>query len=196
MTKITLRYLSLVAVLAWSVGPAFAQSSGADLKKSDSGPPSGEGQKPQDGVKQEPSSKGPGAGDQTAVLIDGKLAVPGAPPDVDSVPSKYSARNAADDKLSIAAYRLKGLSAEQRSDLYSQLSGQPTAGGSSGDTEISAVVGAQVPSNVVLDGSLKPLPAAAVDKVPELKGIVYATSAGKVVLVDATTRTVVGVVTK
>lgn len=195
MTKMTFPCLSLAAVLVCSVGPAFAQGGGADLKKMDSVPPLGEGLKPQEGARQEPGSKVPGTEGHTGVFVNGTLSVPGAPTNVDSAPSKFSARTAADDKLSIADYRLKGLSAEQRSEIYGQLGAQPAAR-ASGDTGVSAVVGAQVPYNVVLGGGLKPLPAAVVDEVPELKGMAYATSAGKVVLVDATTRTVIGVVTQ
>jgi hypothetical protein len=164
MTKMTFPCLTLAAVLACSVSPVFAQSSGV-------------------------------AEDHTGVFVNGTLSVPGAPTDVDSAPAKFSARNAADDKLSIAEYRLKGLSADQRSAIYDQL-GKQSAAPASGDTGLSAVVGAQVPYNVVLGRGLKPLPAAVEEKVPELKGMVYTTSAGKVVLIDATTRTVVGVVTQ
>src|SRR5688572_24931570 len=43
--------------------------------------------------------------DKTHVFVDGALSVPGAPKDGDTVPSKFSARNAASDRLPIVAFR-------------------------------------------------------------------------------------------
>jgi hypothetical protein len=42
--------------------------------------------------------------EDTAVLVNGALNVPGAPKDSQTVPAKYSARNAALDKLPIMAF--------------------------------------------------------------------------------------------
>ena len=195
MTKMTFPCLSLAAVLVCSVGPAFAQGGGADLKKMDSVPPLGEGLKPQEGARQEPGSKVPGTEGHTGVFVNGTLSVPGAPTNVDSAPSKFSARTAADNKLSIADYRLKGLSAEQRSKTTASSADNQRPGLQA----IRAYRRWLVHRCLImswLGGGLKPLPAAVVDEVPELKGMAYATSAGKVVLVDATTRTVIGVVTQ
>src|SRR6266851_4811626 len=49
-----------------------------------------------------------------AVFVNGALAVPGAPANTDTVPAKFSAKNAADDKLIIIAYTFKTLTDEQR----------------------------------------------------------------------------------
>src|SRR5260221_915944 len=62
-----------------------------------------------------------------AVLVNGAFAVPGAPANTDTVPAKFSAKNAADDKLIIIAYTFKTLSDEERRAIYQALKGQPTA---------------------------------------------------------------------
>jgi hypothetical protein len=49
-----------------------------------------------------------------AVLVNGALAVPGAPANTDTVPAKFSAKNAADDKLVTLAYTFKTLTDEDR----------------------------------------------------------------------------------
>jgi hypothetical protein len=55
--------------------------------------------------KEEPSSHAPSAKPaDNSVFVNGALAVPGAPENTDTVPAKFSEQNAADDKLSIAAY--------------------------------------------------------------------------------------------
>src|SRR5882757_6923730 len=58
--------------------------------------------------KEEPSSHAPS--DKPAdnsVFVNGALAVPGAPANTDAVPSKYSEKNAADDKLITLAYTVQ-----------------------------------------------------------------------------------------
>src|SRR5258708_3516763 len=55
----------------------------------------------------------PGAPAETNVFVNGKLAVPGAPDDSQTVPSKFSARNARLDATPIMALPL-GLSDEQQ----------------------------------------------------------------------------------
>src|SRR5882757_4960625 len=64
---------------------------------------------------EEPSSHAPAEKPQDdMVLVNGVLAVPGAPTDTDTVPAKYSARNAADDKLITVAYTFRSLTADER----------------------------------------------------------------------------------
>ena len=78
--------------------------------------------------KEEPSSHAPTSKPvDTAVLVNGALAVPGAAADSDTVPAKFSAQNAADDKLIITAYTFKNLSDEQRQAIYQATEG--SAGG-------------------------------------------------------------------
>jgi len=63
--------------------------------------------------KEEPTSHAPSAKPQdSAALLNGALAVPGAPMDTDTVPAKYSEKNAADDKLITVAYTFKMLTPE------------------------------------------------------------------------------------
>jgi hypothetical protein len=61
--------------------------------------------------KEEPSAHAPSQ--DTAVLVDGRLNVPGAPKDSQTVPAKFSERNDRIDKLPIMAMPL-GLSDAQR----------------------------------------------------------------------------------
>src|SRR5215510_12717572 len=58
--------------------------------------------------KEEPSSHAPSAAPPAnAVFVNGALAVPDAPADTETVPAKFSAKNAADDKLITVAYTFK-----------------------------------------------------------------------------------------
>ena len=54
--------------------------------------------------------------------------VPGAMPDSDDVPSTISERNAHDDKLPVAAFRLKNLTDEQRQAFHADYIRQGPAG--------------------------------------------------------------------
>jgi len=78
-----------------------------------------------------------------AVLVNGALAVPGAPANTDTVPAKFSAKNAADDKLIIIAYTFKTLTDEERRAIYQALKGQPAAA-------FNADVGTELPPGVEL----------------------------------------------
>ena len=62
-----------------------------------------------------------------AVFVNGALAVPGAPANTDTVPAKFSAKNAADDKHITLAYTVKTPTDEDRPALYQALKGQPAA---------------------------------------------------------------------
>lgn len=84
--------LSALALLA-SVSFAAAQQ---QTPTNSEGPLSGGPIKSQQGGKEEPSSHASGANNDAAnnaVLLDGKLNVPGAPQDGQTVPSKYSKHN-------------------------------------------------------------------------------------------------------
>jgi hypothetical protein len=71
------------------------------------------------GGKQEPSASTP-ARDDSPVLVDGRLNVPGAPVDSQTVPAKFSEGNAALDKLPIMAFPL-ALSDEQKQKLVAAI---------------------------------------------------------------------------
>ncbi len=82
--------LSAIALLA-GIGVAAAQQ---QIPANQATNPIGDGPfKSQQGGKEEPSSHASGA-NKDAVFVDGKLNVPGAPPDSQTVPSKFSERNA------------------------------------------------------------------------------------------------------
>ena len=69
--------------------------------------------------KEEPSSHA--ASDKpgdNSVFVNGALAVPGAPANTDTVPAKFSEKNANDDKLITLAYTFKLLTDEQRRAIY------------------------------------------------------------------------------
>ena len=68
--------------------------------------------KPGQNGKEEPSAHAPASAD-TGAFVNGKLAVPGAPQDSQTVPAKFSERNAKLDALPIMALPL-GLSDEQK----------------------------------------------------------------------------------
>ena len=82
--------LSAIALLA-TMSFATAQQ---QIPANQATNPIGDGPfKSQQGGKEEPSSHAVGA-NSDAVLVDGKLNVPGAPQDSQTVPSKYSKHNA------------------------------------------------------------------------------------------------------
>ena len=103
--------LSAVALLA-GLGIAAAQQQANDPNQQAPANPQGDGPfKSQQGGKEEPGSHASGA--STEVFVDGKLAVPGAPADSQTVPSKVSERNARLDAMPIMALPL-GLTDEQK----------------------------------------------------------------------------------
>ena len=100
--------LSAVALLA-GLGVAAAQQTAPPNQATN---PIGDGPfKSQQGGKEEPGSHIPTG--STQAFVDGKLAVPGAPADGQTVPSKISERNAKLDEMPIMALPL-GLSDEQK----------------------------------------------------------------------------------
>ena len=62
------------------------------------------GRAAQQGGKEEPGSHSSGQPTNTAVFVDGKLAVPGAPADSQTVPSKVSERNAKLDAMPVQEF--------------------------------------------------------------------------------------------
>ena len=106
---ITRMSLSAVALFA-ALGIAAAQQAPTNPSNN----PVGDGPfKSQQGGKEEPGSHSSGTPTNTEVLVDGKLAVPGAPADSQTVPSKVSERNAKLDAMPIMALPL-GLTDEQK----------------------------------------------------------------------------------
>jgi hypothetical protein len=136
----------------------------------------------------EPQGQVPGpnaapAQDSTKPSADTKpiQPVPGAMPDSDDVPSTISEKNARDDKLPVAAFRLKNLTDEQRQAIYQSVmanvqKNQPPA--TSIGTPVD--VGTALPRNLPLN----PLPAEVTNRIPEVKDLQFGFSGDKLVLAD------------
>jgi hypothetical protein len=191
--------LMIVAVVgSSSLQPTVGQSQEAqkeELKKQNNLPPSGSAggtTHPDQNAKQESSSKVEGTNPSPEAFVNGALTAPGAPTDVDTIPSKFSERTAADDKLPIAAYRFKHLTRDQLKDVREAI-GQTSPQGS-GSRAIGgyAHIGAEIPSIVALNG-LRPLPTPVLAQLPSMKGVAFTLSEDKVLLVNANTRVVMGV---
>jgi hypothetical protein len=116
------------------------------------------------------------------VLVDGALAVPGAP-ETDTVPAKFSPKSAADDALIIAAYTFKLLTPEQRRAIYQGLKDQPPT------PALQAEIGTELPFTV----EPRAVPDAVAVSVPQTKGYEYVVADKQVLLVSPQTRFVVGV---
>ena len=127
--------------------------------------------------KQPPNASPPA----NAVFVNGTLAVPGAPANTDTVPAKFSAKNAADDKLITIAYTFKTLTDEERRAIYQALKGQPAAA-------FNADVGTELPPGV----ELHPVPNEVAARVPQTRGYRYVVGNDRVLLVG-TSRIVVGI---
>jgi hypothetical protein len=117
-----------------------------------------------------------------APFVNGALAVPGAPANTDTVPAKFSQKNAADDALITIAYTFKTLSDDQRHAIYDALKGQPSASAAKAD------VGTELPPSV----ELRPVPDQLAAQVPETEGYRYAVTQDRVLLAG-TGRVVAGV---
>jgi hypothetical protein len=118
-----------------------------------------------------------------AVFFNGALAVPDAPANSQTVPAKFSAQNAAADKLVILAYTFKMLSEEERGAIYQALKDQPAG------QAFNADIGVELPPAV----ELHPMPAEVANRVPQTKDYRYAISDNRVLLVAPINRVVVGV---
>ena len=116
-----------------------------------------------------------------AVFVNGALAVPGAPANTDTVPAKFSAKNAADDALITVAYTFKTLSDDERRAIFEALKGQPASA-------VNADVGTELPPGI----ELRPVPNEVTARVPQTRDYRYAVGNGRVLLVG-TSRIVVGV---
>jgi hypothetical protein len=119
----------------------------------------------------------------SAVLVNGVLAVPGAATDAHTTPAKLSEKKAADDRLVTFAYTLKLLSREERSAIYQALKGQP------GERVLKADIGTKLPLGV----ELRPVPNELIVRVPQTRGYDYTVAGDTVLLVSPLTRAVVGV---
>jgi hypothetical protein len=137
------------------------------------------------GGKDEPKPLATSKPMDDAVLVNGALNVPGAPKDSQTVPAKYSQRNAALDKLPIMAFPL-GLNDAQRQAILASVraAGAPVA------SVPNAIITQELPSSV----PLHELPDATRAQVPGLDHLKYVRLENKILLVDAPNRIVVGVI--
>ena len=118
--------------------------------------------------------------DPNAVLVNGQLAVPGAPADSQTVPSQYSPRNAAMDGAPIMAYPMP-LTDDQKGRVRD------------------AVKGTNVPVAQVRSRPAEQLPVAVqthalpteLASIPALRNLSFVRTANGILLVVATSRTVV-----
>jgi hypothetical protein len=132
--------------------------------------------------KEEPSSHAPSAAPPAnAAFVNGALAVPGAPANTDTVPAKFSPKNAGDDALITVAYTFRTLTDEQRRAIFEALKDQPASA-------FNADVGTELPPGI----ELRPVPNEVTARVPQTRDYRYAVGNGRVLLVG-TTRIVVGV---
>jgi hypothetical protein len=123
------------------------------------------------------------AGDPNAVFVNGALNIPGAPQNTETVPAKFSERNAADDRLITVAYTLKILPEEQRAAVYQALR----------DEQSVAAPGADVGTELPVTTELREIPSELAKRVPLVDGYQYAVSNHRVMVVFPATRIVVGV---
>jgi hypothetical protein len=180
-----LRTLSLVLMLlgGTSVAPAQQPSPPADAQQQSQQEKAQETQSGKTG-KDEPSAHAPSDKPAAnAVFFNGALAVPDAPANSQTVPAKFSAQNADDDKLVILAYTFKMLSDEERRAIYEALKDQPAG------QAFNADIGVKLPSAV----ELHPMPAEVANRVPQTRDYRYAVADNRILLVAPINRVVVGV---
>jgi len=117
-----------------------------------------------------------------AAFVNGALAVPDAPANTDTVPAKFSQKNAADDALITMAYTFKTLTDDERRAIYQTLKDQ------SSPSAFNADVGTELPPEI----ELHPVPDELAARVPQSRDYRYAVTHDRVLLVG-TSRIVAGV---
>ena len=132
------------------------------------------------GGKEEPSTK-PAAANQEPPFVNGKLNAPGAPADSQTVPAKFSERNAAIDKKPILGFL--ELTPEQRRAVFDAVKATDTPVVSS-----NAKVTEELPSSV----AMHELPLSIITAVPELRDLKYVRLNDRVLLVYPPSWIVVG----
>jgi hypothetical protein len=146
----------------------------------DTVPPATDPSLPTRGGKQEPSSKIEGT-DTSAIFVNGVLAVPGAPPDSQTAPAKFTERTSSADQLPIAAYALRHLTSEQIRTISRKLHEQLALSGQV-EAHVDAVVGSEISTDVALHG-LQSVPEEVTSKLPQLRHLMFARVGSKILLV-------------
>ena len=132
--------------------------------------------------KEEPSAHNADTQPQpNAAFVNGALAVPEAP-NTDTVPAKFSQKNAADDALITTAYTFKTLTDDERRAVYQMLKDR------SGPSAFNADLGTELPPQI----ELRPVPDEVAARVPQSRDYRYAVTHDRVLLVG-TGRVVAGV---
>jgi hypothetical protein len=101
-------------------------------------------------------------------LVNGALAVAEAPADTDTVPAKFSPKNAADDELITIARTFKMLTKDERLSIYEALKHGPAPN-----------IGTKLPPGI----ELYPVPAEIAARVPQIRDYHYAVVKDRVLLV-------------
>jgi hypothetical protein len=129
----------------------------------------------------EPSSHAPTAmPDESVVLWNGRLTVPGAPADSQTVPAKYSERNDALDRLPTMAFPLP-LTDEQRARIRATVGKTPAASASARPAEL-------LPSGI----DVRQLPRELTAEIPATRNLGYVRTADRILLVSPPSRIVMG----
>ncbi len=135
MRRDLLRTGAFALAFAGSVGISAAQQPQRSQQDNAQQTPSGKM------GKEEPSSHAATAQpQQNAVFVNGALAVPDAPANTDTVPAKFSQKNAADDELITIAYTFKTLGDDERRAIYEALKGQQAGSASSRPAPLSTQI--------------------------------------------------------
>jgi hypothetical protein len=129
-----------------------------------------------------PAASGP-------ALVNGSVDAPGASPQTQDTPAKYSAKNDADDKTPIMAWPVP-LSDEQKQAIRDRLAqaGSPVS--------LAAKPSDSLPDWVALQGVMQDLPPDLAEKIPFLRDYKYVNTADKILIVNPRERIVVGEIAK
>jgi hypothetical protein len=117
--------------------------------------------------------------------------VPGAMPNTDDVPSALSPKNAQDDALPVAAYRLKHLTDAQRQTVYRALTANQNAAKPANASTQHFEIGMELP----LEAPLQPVPADLAGSASGLDGLQYQVAGNQLILVEPIYRQVLAVIT-
>lgn len=130
----------------------------------------------------EPSSHTPTAPpDESWVFWNGKLIIPGAPADSETVPAKFSARNNALDELPTMAFPLP-LTDEQRQRIRDAVMKAPVENAADVHSADALPIGVEV----------RPLPGPVTEQIPAVRNLGYVRVSDRVLIVTPSSRIVVG----
>jgi len=132
----------------------------------------------------EPSSVAPSAKpEETEAFVNGRLAVPGAPADSQTVPAKFSERNNALDELPTMAFPLP-LTDEQRQRIRDAVGKAPVETANTGLAEL-------LPRGI----NVRELSNEVTTEIPAMRNLGYVRTSGKILLISPANRIVVGEIT-